>query len=212
MSPLRARSQRERKRNPFIFNDDAETYYPSSLGGGSKLSYSPRKTSAPATYNRKKSPTKQPPKETELKEVKVMQALEEPHPMMGKPLKPMIVEAPAESLQLTHTESSVLNTMDASMLYTKPAAGHHLKRVSKVPQISASMQLVMPPQPSTSTNMFRHVPAPSTHPSHPTAGQSKEYREQICKTILGVSSFPNYLAGSRPLSILTDGERTKADE
>ena len=165
-SPLRARSQRERKRNPFIFNDDAETYYPSSLGGGSKLSYSPRKAASqqPVTYGRKpRSPAKSSSTPS-ISGVKVeafssssVELPNEVKPSTSSSMAGFRAESPPESMQLTSTESEMLAAVDASIVDTKPSAGHHQKRISKVAAQNLSFQVVPPARPSASVNLFQEL-------------------------------------------------------
>jgi len=138
-SPLRARSQRERKRNPFIFNDDAETTYPTSLGGGSKLTSSPRKATStpPLTATNISSGRKM---KTPVKHGKAI--LAEKSTLSAPPLarRQSIArpESPSDDLQLTATESAILATVDSAIQDSKPSAGHHQKRISKLPQGSVA--------------------------------------------------------------------------
>lgn len=170
-SPLRARSQRERKRNPFIFNDDAETYYPSSLGGGSKLSYSPRKGSSqqPITYVRKKSPVKS--SSSSIKSGSLLIGKVEPKAEGMSSYRP---ESPPDAMQLTSAESDILASVDSSIIETKPSAGHHRKRISKVTQ-NLLFQVVAPARPSSSVDLFQELANAPTPVSHQRPGNPIQY-------------------------------------
>ena len=80
-------------------------------------------------------------------------------------------------MQLTATESDVLAAVDASIVDTKPSAGHHQKRISKVSQ-NLSFQILAPSRPSASVDLFkelatagasanRQMSAPATFHRHP---------------------------------------------